>query len=234
MPATKLLVTGLAPKNRLYEKQLLVNEYDHLFKFLIIGDSGVGKSCLLLRLADGSYTESYISTIGADFKTKIALIQDKRIKMQIWDTQGNIFRNMRKPFGGAHGIILAFDLTDLDSFENLTTYLHEIDKFAGDHVRVILVGNKADALPKRKISESMVDTLLTSHPNIIAYVETSAKYDINVDEAFKCLAQERLLRATLMTNGPEPLVDAVLWKAIYTHSQQLRIKYIIKVVPMPS
>merc|ERR1739848_176455 len=80
-------------------------EYDHLFKLLLIGESGVGKSCLLLRFADDTYTESYISTIGVDFKIRTIEIGGKSIKLQIWDT--------------ADGIIVVYDVTDQASFSNV-------------------------------------------------------------------------------------------------------------------
>ena len=97
------------------------SEYDYLFKLLLIGDSGVGKSCLLLRFADDTYTESYISTIGVDFKIRTIQLDGKTIKLQIWDTAGQErFRTITSSYyRGAHGIIVVYDTTDSDSFEHV-------------------------------------------------------------------------------------------------------------------
>lgn len=127
-------------------------EYDYLFKLLLIGDSGVGKSCLLLRFADDTYTESYISTIGVDFKIRTIELDGKTIKLQIWDTAGQErFRTITSSYyRGAHGIIVVYDVTDLDSFNNVKQWLSEIDRYACDNVNKLLVGNKCD-MSARKV-----------------------------------------------------------------------------------
>ena len=96
-------------------------EYDYLFKLLIIGDSGVGKSCLLLRFAEGTYTDSYISTIGVDFKIHTVNLDGKVVKLQIWDTAGQErFRTITSSYyRGAHGIIVVYDVTDQETFSEL-------------------------------------------------------------------------------------------------------------------
>ena len=102
------------------------------------------QSCLLLRFADDTYTESYISTIGVDFKIRTIDLDGKTIKLQIWDTAGQErFRTITSSYyRGAHGIIIVYDVTDLDSFQNVKQWLHEIDRYASENVNKLLVGNK--------------------------------------------------------------------------------------------
>merc|ERR1712022_81655 len=121
-------------------------EYDYLFKLLLIGDSGVGKSCLLLRYADDTYTESYISTLGVDFRMHTIRIEDKTIKLQIWDTAGQErFRTITQNYyRGANGIIVVYDVTDASSFDSVTRWLQEIKRNVGRDVHKMLVGNKSD------------------------------------------------------------------------------------------
>ena len=144
---------------------------------MLIGDSGVGKSCLLLRFADDKWTDSYISTIGVDFvrrrprspnsppklrrgappdaaapapiceqKIRTIELDKKTIKLQIWDTAGQErFRTISSTYyRGAHGIIVVYDITNMDSFKNVKRWLTEIDKYARDNVSKLLVGNKMD------------------------------------------------------------------------------------------
>ncbi|XP_075771425.1 uncharacterized protein LOC102458629 isoform X2 [Pelodiscus sinensis] len=128
-------------------------EYDYLFKLLLIGDSGVGKSCLLLRFADDNYTDSYISTIGVDFKIRTIELEGKTIKLQIWDTAGQErFRTITSSYyRGAHGIIIVYDVTDQDSFSNMHLWLEEIGRYASENVNKLIVGNKNDLTCKKVV-----------------------------------------------------------------------------------
>lgn len=163
---------------------------DYLFKLLLIGDSGVGKSCLLLRFADDTYTESYISTIGVDFKIRTIDIDGKTIKLQIWDTAGQErFRTITSSYyRGAHGIIVVYDTTDLESFNNVKQWLHEIDRYASDNVNKLLVGNKSDLVGKRVVSYEQAMDFADSLG--IEFIETSAKNATNVEKAFLMMASQ--------------------------------------------
>ncbi|KAB1994515.1 hypothetical protein ES319_D13G104200v1 [Gossypium barbadense] len=121
-------------------------DYDYLIKLLLIGDSGVGKSCLLLRFSDGSFTTSFITTIGIDFKIRTIELDGKRIKLQIWDTAGQErFRTITTAYyRGAMGILLVYDVTDESSFNNIRNWIRNIEQHASDNVNKVLVGNKAD------------------------------------------------------------------------------------------
>ncbi|KAJ8638511.1 hypothetical protein MRB53_012778 [Persea americana] len=165
-------------------------EYDYLFKLLLIGDSGVGKSCLLLRFADDSYLESYISTIGVDFKIRTVEQDGKTIKLQIWDTAGQErFRTITSSYyRGAHGIIIVYDVTDQESFNNVKQWLNEIDRYASENVNKLLVGNKCDLTADKVVS---YDTAKAFADEIgIPFLETSAKNSTNVEQAFMTMAAE--------------------------------------------
>lgn len=165
-------------------------EYDYLFKLLLIGDSGVGKSCLLLRFADDTYTDSYISTIGVDFKIRTIELEGKTIKLQIWDTAGQErFRTITSSYyRGAHGIIIVYDVTDQDSFSNVHQWLEEINRYASDNVNKLLVGNKCDLTTKKVVDYTAAKEYADSLH--IPFLETSAKNANNVEQAFVTMAAE--------------------------------------------
>eukprot|EP00761_Pharyngomonas_kirbyi_P011313 gb/GECH01011338.1/.p1 GENE.gb/GECH01011338.1/~~gb/GECH01011338.1/.p1 ORF type:complete len:204 (+),score=27.24 gb/GECH01011338.1/:1-612(+) len=165
-------------------------EYDYLFKLLLIGDSGVGKSCLLLRFADDTYTESYISTIGVDFKIRTIELEGKMIKLQIWDTAGQErFRTITSSYyRGAHGIIIVYDVTDQESFNNVKQWLNEIDRYACDNVNKLLVGNKSDLANKRVVDYNTAKEFADDLG--ITFLEASAKNATNVEQSFLKMAGE--------------------------------------------
>ncbi|GAA6063999.1 hypothetical protein JCM10212_000153 [Sporobolomyces blumeae] len=166
------------------------SEYDLLFKLLLIGDSGVGKSCLLLRFADDTYTESYISTIGVDFKIRTIELEGKTVKLQIWDTAGQErFRTITSSYyRGAHGIIVVYDVTDADTFSNVKQWLQEIDRYACEGVNKLLVGNKSD-LTSKKVVEYNVAKEFADQIGV-SMLETSAKNATNVEQAFLTMAKQ--------------------------------------------
>ncbi|KAG2195085.1 hypothetical protein INT46_002648 [Mucor plumbeus] len=169
-------------------------EYDYLFKLLLIGDSGVGKSCLLLRFADDTYTESYISTIGVDFvrrrKIRTIELEGKTVKLQIWDTAGQErFRTITSSYyRGAHGIIVVYDVTDADSFNNVKQWMQEIDRYAAEGVNKLLVGNKSDLTDKKVVEYTEAKEFADSIT--IPFLETSAKDSTNVEQAFLTMAKQ--------------------------------------------
>ena len=168
----------------------MASEYDYLFKLLLIGDSGVGKSCLLLRFADDTYTESYISTIGVDFKIRTLELDGKTVKLQIWDTAGQErFRTITSSYyRGAHGIIVVYDVTDQESFHNVKQWLNEIDRYANENVNKMLVGNKCDLTTKKVVNTD--DAKAYAETVGIPFLETSAKDSTNVEQAFIMMAAE--------------------------------------------
>ncbi|KAK2946995.1 putative GTP-binding protein YPTC1 [Blattamonas nauphoetae] len=165
-------------------------DFEYLFKILLIGDSGVGKSCLLLRFADDCYTDTYIATIGVDFKFRTVEVDNKIIKLQIWDTAGqDRFKTITASYyRGAHGIVVVYDTTDLTSFRNVSTWLGEVDKHVTDTVTKLLVGNKCDLTSRRQVQEAEAQKFAQQHS--ILFMETSAKTAQNVDLAFIQMATE--------------------------------------------
>jgi len=165
-------------------------EYDYLFKLLIIGDSGVGKSCLLLRFSDVVYSETYISTIGVDFKIRTVQIDGKTVKLQIWDTAGQEkFRTITSTYyRGAHGIAIVYDVTDQTSFNHIPQWLEEIERSARENVTKILVGNKSD-ITSRRVVETGTGKQFADKMGI-PFLETSAKNSTNVTEAFISMATD--------------------------------------------
>lgn len=162
--------------------------YDMQIKLLMIGDSGVGKTCLLLRYANDSFSSTFITTIGIDFKIKNVEIDGTRIKLQIWDTAGQErFRTITTSyFRGAQGILLVYDVTDRRSFESIRNWISQIQQHADVHVNKILVGNKCDMLDDKVISTEEGQKLAQEFG--IPFWECSAKTDINVDASFQGLA----------------------------------------------
>ncbi|KYQ90381.1 Rab GTPase [Tieghemostelium lacteum] len=165
-------------------------EHDFFFKILLIGDSGVGKSCLLLRFADDSWTDTHISTIGVDFKIKTLNLDNKVIKLQIWDTAGQErFRTITSSYyRGAQGIILVYDCTDQDSFNNVKQWMGEIERYACDSVNKLLVGNKTDLKNEKVVDTNQAKSFAESMG--IPFIETSAKNATNVEECFVSMARD--------------------------------------------
>jgi len=165
-------------------------EYDHLFKILMVGDSGVGKSSLLLRFTDDTFSENFISTIGVDFKIRTVNIDGKVVKMQIWDTAGQErFRTITSSYyRGAHGVILVYDVTDQVSFNNARQWLTEIERYACGNVVKLLVGNKSDLTTKRVV-DFVTGKEFADQFNL-PFLEASAKDGNNVGTAFNMLVKD--------------------------------------------
>eukprot|EP01118_Nematostelium_gracile_P013079 TRINITY_DN488_c0_g1_i3.p1 TRINITY_DN488_c0_g1~~TRINITY_DN488_c0_g1_i3.p1 ORF type:complete len:798 (+),score=145.71 TRINITY_DN488_c0_g1_i3:163-2556(+) len=181
-----------------YKKQKEVKknvDYDCLFKLLLIGDSGVGKSCLLLRFADNTFfSHSFVSTIGVDFKIRTIDVDGYTIKLQLWDTTGQErFRTITSSYyRGAHGILIVYDITDRTSFNNVKQWLGEIDRYACENVNKILVGSKADLESERQVPTKEGKEFADSMG--IPFFEVSAKSGQNVEETFQGLATNVLDR----------------------------------------
>ena len=181
-------------------------ESDYLFKIVIIGDSGVGKSSLLLRFVDDIFTESFISTIGVDFKIRTVEINGKVIKLQLWDTGGQErFRVITSTYyRNAHGIILVYDISDLESFTRIRSWIAEVEKYAGPNIPMIIIGNKSDLESKRLVSKEEAANLAKNYN--CQHFETSAKNDSGVETAFLELTKFLVAKNQLRVNNPKDII----------------------------
>ncbi|CAF1120073.1 unnamed protein product [Didymodactylos carnosus] len=128
--------------------------FDYMFKLLIIGNSSVGKTSFLFRYADDSFTSAFVSTVGIDFKVKTVFRQDKRVKLQIWDTAGQErYRTITTAYyRGAMGFILMYDITNEESFNAVQDWCTQIKMYSWDNAQVVLVGNKCDLEHDRAVT----------------------------------------------------------------------------------
>jgi len=173
------------------------SSYDHLIKIILVGDSGVGKSCMLSRFTDNEFSHEMMSTIGVDFKFKDIEVEEKHLRLQLWDTAGQErFRTLTANYyRGSHGIVLVFDVTSMNSFQHVSQWLQEIKAQTVGTSVVYLVGNKTDLEAERVVETSTAKTLAEKH-NLV-YVETSALQNNKIDEIFYNISKNILTSGEL-------------------------------------
>jgi len=166
----------------------------HQFKLVLVGDSGVGKSSVLLRFADDTFADAYLSTVGVDFRFRTVKVGKDTVKLQIWDTAGQErFRTITSAYyRGADGIVMIFDVTNMESFNHVNEWLIEVSRYAAEGTSRLLVGNKCDKTAERVISTEKGKALADSLG--IPFIETSAKEAINVEQAFMTMTEELVRR----------------------------------------
>lgn len=167
------------------------DSFDFLFKIVLIGDMGVGKTCVVQRFKNGTFIERQGTTIGVDFTMKTMIIDGKRVKLQIWDTGGQErFRTITQSYyRSANGIILCYDITCRQSFESLDRWIEDVSKFAAPNVAKVLIATKSDLEVERIISYEEGEAVAEAK-GMCFFVETSSKNNLNVDNAFYELAYE--------------------------------------------
>lgn len=163
--------------------------FAYQFKYIIIGDTGVGKSCLLLQFTDKRFTPIHDLTIGVEFGTRIINIDGKPIKLQIWDTAGQeSFRSItRSYYRRTPGCLLVYDITRRETFEHLTQWLEDARQHASPYMTIMLIGNKCDLESSRQVSTEEGRAFAEEHG--LLFLETSAKTAENVDHAFIRMAE---------------------------------------------
>ncbi|XP_037067691.1 ras-related protein Rab-8A isoform X1 [Peromyscus leucopus] len=218
----------------------MAKTYDYLFKLLLIGDSGVGKTCVLFRFSEDAFNSTFISTIGIDFKIRTIELDGKRIKLQIWDTAGQerfrtittayyrgamagispvyaatpgqafclvepvfqLLGQLRTQTGFKEGIMLVYDITNEKSFDNIRNWIRNIEEHASADVEKMILGNKCDVNDKRQVSKERGEKLALDYG--IKFMETSAKANINVENAFFTLARDIKAKMDKKLEGNSP------------------------------
>ncbi|XP_013884048.1 ras-related protein Rab-11B [Austrofundulus limnaeus] len=166
------------------------DEYDYLFKVVLIGDSGVGKSNLLSRFTRNEFNLESKSTIGVEFATRSIQVDGKTIKAQIWDTAGQErYRAITSAYyRGAVGALLVYDIAKHLTYENVERWLKELRDHADNNIVIMLVGNKSDLRHLRAVPTD--EARAFSEKNTLSFIETSALDSTNVEEAFKNILTE--------------------------------------------
>lgn len=168
----------------------MTKTYDYLFKLLLIGDAGVGKTDIIFKFSEAESNSAFISTIGVDFRVRTIEVDGKKVKLQIWDTAGQerLCSVTSSYYRGANGIMLVYDITDERSFDNIRKWISNVDENTSDDVEKILLGNKCDESDKRQVSKDSGEQLATMYG--IKFMEVSGKANINVEDAFFTLARD--------------------------------------------
>ena len=175
-----------ASKYTSYESTL----FDVKYKIMVLGESRVDKTQLINRYTKGEFGGVYLTTVGVDFQDKIIDIENKKVRLQIWDTAGQEkFRNVTKSyFQSAHGFVLVYDITDKESFEKLNFWIDQNILNGPKNMKFVLVGNKCDLTEHRQVSIEDGENLAKKYN--IKFFEASARDGTNVNELFFYLANE--------------------------------------------
>lgn len=179
-----------------------IKNYDSIMKILLVGDSGVGKSCLLVRFVEDRFNPSFITTIGIDFKIKTVDIDGRKVKLQLWDTAGQErFRTITTAYyRGAMGIIMVYDVTDERTYANIKQWYKTVTEHSNDDAQILLVGNKSD-MDNRVVTYEQGEEL--ANELSVPFIESSAKDATNVNDVFLTLAkliQQKLDANSIQTN----------------------------------
>ncbi|XP_077122791.1 ras-related protein Rab-19 [Ranitomeya variabilis] len=185
--------------------------FDFLFKIILIGDSNVGKTCVVQRFQSGVFSDKHQNTIGVDFTVKSLNIEGKKVKVQVWDTAGQErFRTITQSYyRSAHGAIIAYDITQRKTFESVPHWIHEVEKYGAANLMMMLIGNKSDLVEKRQILFEEACTLAEKH-GLLAVLETSAKESRNIEEVFLLMTKVLIDRNTPHFHKESPRNSFVL------------------------
>ena len=165
-------------------------DYDYIFKIVLIGDTCVGKSCILVRFSDDVFVENYVTTIGVDFRFKTMIVKNKIAKIQIWDTAGQErYRSITTAYyRGAAAIIICCDSTNKESFYNINNWIDEISKYTDKDVDKLVLMNKCDLIQERQIDKNEISKF--EKENGLKIMEVSAKTGNGIDKAFEYIIEK--------------------------------------------
>ena len=168
------------------------SNYQYIFKLILIGNSGVGKSCILQRYMKHTFEESYKCTIGVDFLMKSIVINGQTVKLQLWDTAGQEkYKSMVSSYyRGANVALIVFDITNHQSFDALPLWIENFYKNGPEQKNIILIGNKKDMAEQREVTQQEAESF--SEANNMIYFETSAKEGDNIEYVFNYAAEKLL------------------------------------------
>ena len=188
-------------------------QFDYTFKIVMIGDSGVGKSCILLRFADDKFNENFYATIGVDFRFKNITVDNKSVKLQIvrkiiiliniiqWDTAGQErFKTITSAYyRGAHGILIVYDVSDKKSFNHIKDWLEDINKYTDNNPIKLIIGNKCDLVNEKQVTEE--DKKMLKKQTGIDIIETSAKNSFKITEAMEMITKKLIEKSGQGNSG---------------------------------
>lgn len=191
------------------------DQHDYLFKFIIIGDAGSGKSCLMHQFIENKFKKGSSHTIGVEFGSKIVHVSGRNIKLQIWDTAGQErYRSVtRSYYRGAAGALIVYDITNRESYNHIINWLADARTLARADISIITVGNKCDLKDKRAVT--FLEASRCAQESDVLFLETSALTGEGVEEVFIKVAR------MILSKIEDGLIDANTMSGIHAGTQQL-------------
>ena len=195
--------------------------YLYIYKIILLGDGGVGKTSLIQKYVHGSFNLNTCSTLGVVSTTKSVLIDNDRILLDIWDTAGQEkYRSMNSCFfRGCKAAIIVYDIANENSFQNIEYWIQQVREFEGDSVKVLLVGNKADLEDNRKISQKIGLSIASDQEML--FIETSCLNNYNIEKAFQVIAECLHKDQMDFVNPVDDDISGLNGISILSHSLQL-------------
>jgi len=186
---------------------LRTKDYDHAFKLITLGNSGVGKTSLILRYCDSLFSPTFITSIGVDFKIKNLVVDDKRIRLNIWDTAGQErFRNITNSYiKGSNGVLMVYDITDRKSFIDVNQWIASINEHSSLTTPIIILANKSDMESTRQVTKTEGELLAKKYN--LPFFEVSARKNTNISEAIEILVKNMLEKVKPISGGATISLD---------------------------